>query len=127
MDLCGSSYGSPTLQFQSTAAFQQYGAVLGLEVTSENAQTNSADVKKYEVIYGIAGIHSNYPAPPGVRSTMVLGSPAVRGRVHVVHGAGGREWAGPAIVSRASSTRDGHTERTNVDVLYASSYDLCMT
>eukprot|EP00198_Chlamydomonas_reinhardtii_P002206 XP_001691542.1 predicted protein [Chlamydomonas reinhardtii] len=76
VDLCGSSYGSPTLQFQSTAAFQQYGAVLGLEVTSENAQTNSADVKKYEVIYGIAGIHSNYPAPPGVRSTMVLGSPA---------------------------------------------------
>ncbi|KAG2450705.1 hypothetical protein HYH02_004543 [Chlamydomonas schloesseri] len=76
MDMCGSSYGSPTLTFSSTLAFQQYGTVLGLEITSENAQTNSIDVKKYEAIYGIAGIHGNYPAPPGVRSSMVLGSPA---------------------------------------------------
>ncbi|KAG2450704.1 hypothetical protein HYH02_004542 [Chlamydomonas schloesseri] len=74
--MCGSSHGSPTLTSSSTLAFQQYGTVLGLEITSENAQTNSIDVKKYEAIYGIAGIHGNYPAPPGVRSSMVLGSPA---------------------------------------------------
>ncbi len=77
VDMCGSSYGSPALTFSSTLAFQQYGTVLGLEITSENAQTNSIDVKKYEAIYGIAGIHGNYPTPPGVRSSMVLGSPAV--------------------------------------------------
>ncbi|KAG2438085.1 hypothetical protein HXX76_005694 [Chlamydomonas incerta] len=74
--MCGSSYGNPTLQFSSTSAFQQYGTALGLEITSESAQTNSIDVKMYEAIYGIAGIHGNYPAPPGVRSSMVLGSPA---------------------------------------------------
>ncbi|KAG2438084.1 hypothetical protein HXX76_005693 [Chlamydomonas incerta] len=74
--MCGSSYGNPTLQFSSTSAFQQYGTALGLEITSESAQTNSIDVKMYEAVYGIAGIHGNYPAPPGVRSSMVLGSPA---------------------------------------------------
>jgi hypothetical protein len=75
--LCGSTYGSPTLQFNRTDAFQLHGTVLGLEITSESAQTNSLDVKKYEAIYGIAGIHGNYPAPPGVRVSMVRGSPAV--------------------------------------------------